>query len=105
MRERQGQAARADGVRWNGGCEKAPPQEGPGLELTDAQLDALRTDAGKMSDKKANELADTLMKEQGIEVDMHSPKHSNFYYKGIPIENHKNFLNVEIIRSRVCFSR
>ena len=26
---------------------------------------------------------------------MHSYKHSNFYYKGVPIENHKFFLNVE----------
>ena len=50
---------------------------------------------GQMTDREANELADRLMREQGIEVDMHSPKHSNFYYKGIPIENHKTFLNVE----------
>lgn len=49
----------------------------------------------KMTDKEANLLADTLMTEQGIKVDMHSPKHSNFYYKGIPVENHKTFLNVE----------
>ena len=50
---------------------------------------------GRMSDAEANRLADKLMKKQGIEVDMHSPKHSNFYYKGIPIENHKTFLDVE----------
>lgn len=49
----------------------------------------------QLTDKEANQLADKLMKQQGIEVDMHSPKHSNFYYKGIPIENHKTFLNVE----------
>lgn len=48
-----------------------------------------------MTDTEANQLADKLMEEQGIEVAMHSPKHSNFYYKGIPIENHKTFLNVE----------
>ena len=48
-----------------------------------------------MTDREANELADRLMREQGIEVDIHSPKHSNFYYKGITIENHKTFLNVE----------
>lgn len=30
------------------------------------------------------------MEEKGIEVDLeHSEKHSMFYYKGIPIENHK----------------
>ncbi len=49
----------------------------------------------RMTDREANRLADRLMEEQGIEVDMHSPKHSNFCYKGIPIENHKTFLNVE----------
>ena len=49
----------------------------------------------RMSDSEANALADQLMKDKGIQVDMHSPKHSNFYYKGIPIENHKTFLNVE----------
>ena len=65
----------------------------------DIDIYTFSADAGKMSDKEANELADTLMKEQGIEVDMHSPKHSNFYYKGVPIENHKNFLNVEWYKS------
>lgn len=49
----------------------------------------------QLSDKEANALADKLMQDKGIQVDMHSPKHSNFYYKGIPIENHKTFLNVE----------
>lgn len=50
----------------------------------------------KLSDAEANRLADTLMQRQGIEVDTeHSPKHSMFYYKGIPVENHKTFLNVE----------
>ena len=48
------------------------------------------------SDREANRLADELMMNQGIEVELHSVKHSNFYYKGIPIENHKNFLNVEM---------
>lgn len=48
-----------------------------------------------MSDREANDLADELMRQQGIEVDMSNPKHSQFYYKGIPIENHKTFLNVE----------
>lgn len=52
-------------------------------------------DKNRMTDAEANRLADELMRQQGIDVDMHSPKHSNFYYKGIPIENHKTFLNVE----------
>lgn len=48
-----------------------------------------------ISDQEANRLADELMKKQGIDVETdHSPKHSNFYYKGIPVENHKTFLDV-----------
>ena len=38
------------------------------------------------------------MEGQGIKVDRHSRKHSNFYYKGIPIENHKTFVDVEWYR-------
>lgn len=49
----------------------------------------------QMTDEAANRLADKLMEDKGIPVDMHSYKHSNFYYKGIPIENHKTFLNVK----------
>ena len=55
----------------------------------------------KMSDAEANALADKLMEQQGIEVEYHSYKHSNFYYKGIPIENHKSFLNVEEIQEAI----
>lgn len=46
-------------------------------------------------DRRANELADELMRKEGIEVQMHSYKHSNFNYRHIPIENHKFFLNVQ----------
>ncbi len=52
----------------------------------------------KMSNKEANLLADDLITSLGIDVDKHSRKHSNFYYKGIPIENHKYFINVNIIK-------
>lgn len=48
-----------------------------------------------MSHKQANTLADELITRQGIEVDLHGYKHSNFYYNNIPVENHKFFLNVE----------
>ena len=42
------------------------------------------------------------MEEKGIEVDFeHSEKHSMFYYKGIPIENHKTFINSETYRIAV----
>ena len=55
----------------------------------------------KMSDAEANALADKLMEQQGIEVEYHSYKHSNFYYKGIPFENHKSFLNVKDIQQAI----
>ena len=55
----------------------------------------------KMSDAEANALADKLMEQQGIEVEYHSYKHSNFYYKGIPFENHKSFLNVKDIQEAI----
>ena len=56
----------------------------------------------RKSDAEANRLADRLMEEKGIEVDFeHSEKHSMFYYKGIPIENHKTFINSETYRIAV----
>ena len=49
-----------------------------------------------LTDAEANALADRLTQQSGIEVDTrHNVKHSEFYYKGIPVENHKTFLNVE----------
>ena len=48
-----------------------------------------------LSDNEANALADTLMMQQSLEVDFDkTPKHSSFRYKGIPVENHKSFLNI-----------
>lgn len=35
-----------------------------------------------------------LITEQGIAVDWSSPKHACFRYEGIPVENHRTFLNV-----------
>jgi hypothetical protein len=62
----------------------------------DIDIYTYSADLSRMSHKEANRLADRLMQEQGVEVETdHTPKHSNFYYKGIPIENHKFFLNVE----------
>lgn len=60
----------------------------------DIDIFTYSADTSKMSHKEANELADTLMKQQGIEVDNHSYKHSNFVFKGIPVENHKCFVNI-----------
>ena len=59
----------------------------------------------QMSDEQANSLADELMRRQGIKVNTHNPKHSEFYYKGIPIENHKTFLNVETYEAAVQVER
>ncbi len=64
----------------------------------DIDIFTYSADLTQMSDKEANTLADSLMKQQGIEVGMHSVKHSNFYYNGVPIENHKRFLNVELYK-------
>ena len=61
----------------------------------DIDIFTFSADKSKMTDVEAKRLADQLMMQQGIEVELHSYKHSNFYYKGIPIENHKFFLNVE----------
>lgn len=63
----------------------------------DIDIFTLSADHSKMTDEEANHLADKLMEEQGIEVEMHSYKHSNFFYKRIPIENHKSFVNVKLI--------
>ena len=61
----------------------------------DIDIYTYSADKNRMSDEEANMLANTLMQQQGIEVDVdHTPKHSSFYYKGIPIENHRTFLNV-----------
>ena len=68
----------------------------------DIDIYTYSADKNKMSDAEANALADKLMQQQGIEVDKHSYKHSNFYYKGIPIENHKSFLNVKDIQEAIA---
>ena len=56
----------------------------------DIDIFTYSADSSGLSDREANSLADKLMRGRGIEVDFsHSQKHSMFYYKGIPIENHK----------------
>lgn len=67
----------------------------------DIDIYTYSADKSRMSDQEANALADTLMREQGKEVEFHSYKHSNFYYKGIPIENHKSFLDIKDIKEAV----
>jgi len=41
------------------------------------------------------EKGNKVVEELGIEVEKDGSKHSKFYYKGVPVENHKTFLNVE----------
>lgn len=45
--------------------------------------------------KKGNEVIENL----GIEVDKKGAKHSNFFFKGTPVENHKTLLNVEFSKT------
>lgn len=52
-------------------------------------------DVSRYSDAEANQRANELIEAQGIEVDYEHPKHSHFRYMGIPVENHKHFLDIE----------
>lgn len=65
-------------------------REGGDIDVYTYSLDPTR-----LSHAEANALADQLMIDRGIEVNMEYSKHSEFYYRGIPIENHKTFLNVD----------
>lgn len=63
----------------------------------DIDIYTYSADEDKMSHRDANLSADNLMRRQGIEIDTSkSEKHSNFTYKGIPIENHQWFVNIEL---------
>lgn len=84
-------AVQMKGVGFSSGYNKPYHREGGDIDIYTCSADL-----DKMGNKEANELADRLIAQQGIEVDMHSYKHSNFYYKGIPVENHKHFVNVQI---------
>ena len=62
----------------------------------DIDIYTFAAEGSGMTDAEANALADRLMLEKGIDVDMsHNVKHSCFTYQGITIENHKAFLDVE----------
>lgn len=84
-------AVQMKGVGFSANYNVPYHREGGDIDIFTFSADELA-----MSHREANELADTLMQNQGIEVEMHSYKHSNFIFKGIPVENHKMFLNVEI---------
>lgn len=62
----------------------------------DIDIFTCSADPARMEDKAANHRADRLMEELGIDVEYGlSAKHSLFYYRGIPVENHKTFLDVD----------
>lgn len=84
-------AVQIKGVGFSSGYNTPHFREGGDIDIY-----TFSADTSKLSHKEANELADKLIEQQGIEVDRHSYKHSNFYYKGIPVENHKQFVNVMI---------
>ena len=71
-------------------------REGGDIDIFTRSADTLL-----MSDEEANILADKLIKQQGIEVKRTSYKHSVFRYKGIPVENHKCYLNVQSVKMSV----
>ena len=72
----------------------------------DIDIYTYSADLSRMSHKEANQLADKLIQEQGaVMLTSHTPKHSNFFYKGIPFENHKTFLDVESYQVAVQVDR
>ncbi len=84
-------AVQLKGVGFSAGYNQPHHREGGDIDIY-----TFSADVSKMSHQEANSLADELMEKMGYPVDLHSYKHSNFYYKGIPVENHKYFLNVHI---------
>ena len=84
-------AVQMKGVGFSQGYNKPHHREGGDIDIY-----TFSADESMMSHKEANMLADKLMEQMGNPVDMHGYKHSNFTFKGIPVENHKCFLNVMI---------
>ena len=67
----------------------------------DIDIYTYSADKSCMSDQEANQMADKLMAEQGMKIEFHSYKHSNFNYKGVPVENHKCFLDVKEFKEAI----
>ena len=86
-------AVQMKGVGFSAGYNQPHHREGGDIDIF-----TFSADCSKMSHREANSLADRLMLQMGNPVGMHSYKHSNFYFKGIPVENHKYFLNVQVNR-------
>jgi hypothetical protein len=86
-------AVQMKGVGFSAGYSQPHHREGGDIDIF-----TYSADISRMSHREANSLADKLMVQMGNHVEMHGYKHSNFYYKGVPVENHKYFLNVQINR-------
>lgn len=86
-------AVQLKGVGFSSNYSRPHHREGGDIDIF-----TFSADTSKLSHSQANSLADELMRQQGIDVQMHGYKHSNFHYKGIPVENHKFFLNVQLNR-------
>ena len=84
-------AVQLKGVGFSNGYNNPHHREGGDIDIF-----TYSADTSILSHKDANTLADKLMEQLGNPVDMHGYKHSNFTYQGIPVENHKCFLNVMI---------
>jgi hypothetical protein len=62
----------------------------------DIDIFTYSADPSVLSHAEANRLADQLMADKGAKVDLRtSKKHSEFSFEGIPIENHKMFINTD----------
>ena len=86
-------AVQMKGVGFSAGYKQPHHREGGDIDIF-----TYSADCSKMSHRESNSLADKLMEQMGNPVEMHGYKHSNFYFKGIPVENHKYFLNVQVNR-------
>lgn len=63
----------------------------------DIDIYTCSSDHKALSDKQANLLADQILTEIADALEYYGGKHSNFFFQGIPIENHKHFLNKDSI--------
>lgn len=60
----------------------------------DIDIFTYSSDKAVMTDSEANDLADKIMEDMRIDVEKANLKHSNFFFNGISIENHKTFLDI-----------
>ena len=84
-------AVQLKGVGFSAGYNHPSHREGGDIDIY-----TYSADTSKMSHREANDLADSLMEKMGNPVDMHTYKHSNFNFNGIPVENHKMFVNMHL---------